>query len=240
MATANPNVNRRPRQSRMSCTSGMLESNSAQQDPDDEQPERAGGKRQQHALGHELSDDSAPRGAEREAHRDLPAARDRKAGQQRAHVRARDQQNEQRNQQARRRGRLRPASRPTAGSSCRRAAARRPWTARDSPARACVCCAERARDRLDRWKRLIDLDPRLQTRDKTEECRVVAGQGRGGVRCTNGRAPSGSHTRTCEPPVLAPANRRGATPTIVTGTSFTFSVLPTTSGARPKYRSHTT
>ena len=51
------------------------------------------------------------------------------------------------------------------------------------------------------------------------------------------RALSGSHTRTSDPPLRAPANRRGATPAIVIVTPFTFSVRPITSLALSKYRS---
>ena len=60
------------------------------------------------------------------------------------------------------------------------------------------------------------------------------------VRCTCGRVLSGSQTRICDPPVRAPANRRGATPTIVTVTPFTFIARPITSGERSKCLSHST
>ena len=108
--------------------------------------ERARGERQQHALGHELPDDAPARRTQRQTHRDLPPPRDGQAGQQRAHVRAGDQQDEHRNQTGSRRGRRRPAFRPTAGSSCRRAAGRRPWTRRRPPTGA-WSAARRAR----RW-----------------------------------------------------------------------------------------
>ena len=60
------------------------------------------------------------------------------------------------------------------------------------------------------------------------------------MRCTCGRVLSGSQTRICDPPVRAPANRRGATPTIVTVTPFTFIARPMTSGERSKCLSHST
>ena len=67
-----------------------------EEQPDHEQPQRAGGHRQRRGLGHELPDDAAPPGAEGEPHCDLAPARDAETGEQRADVGAGDQQDEHR------------------------------------------------------------------------------------------------------------------------------------------------
>ena len=115
-----------------------------EEQPDHEQPQRTGGHRQHHGLGHELSNDAAPAGAEREPHGDLAPARDAETGEQRADVRARDQQDEHRKHQGDHAGRpSAPHRRPTAESSCWRSAGRRRWT-RPWPVDTVVCCAARA------------------------------------------------------------------------------------------------
>ena len=57
-----------------------------EEQPDREQAQRTGGHRQHHGLGHELPNDAAAAGAEREPYGDLAPARDAEAGQQRADV----------------------------------------------------------------------------------------------------------------------------------------------------------
>ena len=147
-----------------------------EEQPDHEQPQRAGGHRQHHRLGHELSNDAAPAGAECEPHGDLAPARDAETGEQRADVRARDQQDEHGKHQ----GDHRAGRGPLIGARRREVVAgdqRDDVGGRDHAGRPRRHLLRRpCGDRLDGRARLIGAHAGLQARHETEAGLVITGE----------------------------------------------------------------